>query len=195
MGDAGASTVAVDVLLSQFAALQAAVDGSFECMPVDFKQSLDAYLVALGPAAPFDSVAALAGTDGFPDSVAKFLDDAAARTDSIATSPACQGYQSARIGARTSLVDLMDANGLDLLVYPAANQAPFAAGEAPPAGWYGFQALSSTTGLPSLTLPMGLTAEGLPVGLVFLGRPDSEALLLEAAFALEQHQSPRVPPP
>ena len=83
-----------------------------------------------------------------------------------------------------------------LLVYPAANQPPFAAGEAPPAGWYGFQALSSPTGLPSLSLPMGLTARGgLPVGLILLARPGAEALLIQAAFALEQRQAPRVPPP
>ncbi len=190
MDGAGASTVAVDVLLSQFAALQAAVDGSFACMPVDFKQSLDAYLVALGPVAPFDGVAALAAGGVFPDSVQKFLDDAVAQTDSLATSAACQDYQSARIDARESLIDLMEAQGLDLLVYPAANQAPFTAGEAPPAGWYGFQALSSPTGLPSLTLPMGLTTGGLPVGLILLGRPHSESLLIQAAFALEQRQSP-----
>lgn len=193
---AGATTRAVEVLAPQFASLQAAVDGSFACMPVDFKQSLDAYLAALGPAAPRRDLAEILATGEFLPSVQDFVAGAAAQTDSIAASAACTGYQSARQAAQAGIVGLMDDRGLDLLVYPAANQPPFAAGEAPPAGWYGFQALSSPTGLPSLSLPMGLTASGgLPVGLILLARPGAEALLIQAAFALEQRQAPRVPPP
>ena len=193
---AGATTLAVDVLAPQFANLQAAVDASFACMPVDFKQSLDAYLAALGPDAPRRNLAEILATGDFLPSVRDFVTGAAAQTDSIAASAACQAYQSARQTAQAALVALMDEQGLDLLVYPAANQPPFTAGETPPAGWYGFQALSSPTGLPSLSLPMGLTAsDALPVGLILLARPNDEALLIQAAFALEQRQAPRVPPP
>jgi amidase len=89
----------------------------------------------------------------------------------------------------------MDREELDLLVYPAANQMPFAAGQKPPAGWFGFQILSSPTGLPSLTLPMGRDPQsGAPVGLIFLARKYQEAKLIQAAFGLEAQSRARTAP-
>ncbi len=55
-------------------------------------------------------------------------------------------------------------------------------------------ALSTTTAFPSLTVPAGFTSGGLPVGLSLFGRPFSESLLLQIAFAYEQHTTRRRPP-
>lgn len=194
MGSAGATTQQVAALLPLLGALQPAIDGSFACMPVDFQQGLQAYLDALPPEAPVHSLDDVIASGEYLPSVEGFITDAASRTDTIESSMECQGYLTAKQAAQDAITQLMDDNGLDLLVYPAANQAPFPAGEDPPMGWFGFQALSSPSGLPSLTLPMGLTASGVPVGLVFLARANREDLLVRAAYALEQAQAPRVPP-
>ena len=42
------------------------------------------------------------------------------------------------------------------------------------------------TGFPALTVPAGFTTDALPVGLEFLGRPFTEAMLLNFAYAYEQ---------
>ena len=47
------------------------------------------------------------------------------------------------------------------------------------------RALSPMTGFPALTVPAGFTTDVLPVGLEFLGRPFTEAMLLNFAYAYE----------
>jgi Asp-tRNA(Asn)/Glu-tRNA(Gln) amidotransferase A subunit family amidase len=90
------------------------------------------------------------------------------------------------------LIDLMDAHGVDGLVYPVKGLP------APPVGTSDGgvrdNAISSTTGLPAVILPAGLTADGLPVAIELLGRPFSEATLLRWARAYEQAAPPRVQP-
>jgi amidase len=54
--------------------------------------------------------------------------------------------------------------------------------------------LASVTGFPEITLPMGFSKQGLPLGLSLLGRPYSEARLIELAYAFEQATGHRRPP-
>jgi Asp-tRNA(Asn)/Glu-tRNA(Gln) amidotransferase A subunit family amidase len=62
-------------------------------------------------------------------------------------------------------------------------------------------ALGSVTGFPSIVVPGGFSSAtptasiGVPVGIEFLGRPWSEKLLLEIAYAYEQATTHRRPPP
>ena len=104
-------------------------------------------------------------------------------------------FLTARTAAQNAIVALMDKEGIDLLVYPAANQPAFPIGT-PPSGWFGFQMLSSPTGLPSLTVSMGTTPKnGAPMGLTLLARPYQEAKLVQAAYAYQQQRGPRPIPP
>lgn len=195
LGRAGATTKQVDALMTLFPPLQAAADLSFKCMPVDFKQSLNAYLGTTRPEAATRSLADIIATGQVLDSVKMFLSSAQAQTDTIATSADCQQYLTAKAAANSAIVAFMDKQGVDLLVYPAANQPAFPIG-APPAGWYGFQALSSISGLPSLTMPMAGTAKaGAPVGLIFLARNYQEAKLVQAAYSFQAQFKPRTAPP
>jgi len=52
--------------------------------------------------------------------------------------------------------------------------------------WLRFSFLSTTTGLPSLSLPVGFNDQGMPVGLQLIGPPRGEAILLKAARMIEQ---------
>ena len=47
---------------------------------------------------------------------------------------------------------------------------------------------------PALTVPMGYTNEGEPKGLTFISIPNSEAELLQWAYAYEQASKMRVSP-
>lgn len=191
---AGAMTQKVDALMPLFPSIAAAVNSSFGCMPTDFKESLNKYLQTSRPEAKVRSLADIVKTGEFLPSVRAFLGDAESKSDTIATSTACQQYLADRTAAQNAMVAMMDREGLDLFVYPAANQPPFAPGK-PESGWYGFQALSSNTGLPSLTMPMGNTDKSrVPVGFVFLSRAYGEARLVKAAYAYENRFHPRVRP-
>lgn len=52
--------------------------------------------------------------------------------------------------------------------------------------WLRFSFLSTTTGLPSLSMPVGFTKSGMPVGLQLIGGPRGEARLLQVARVIEQ---------
>ena len=51
--------------------------------------------------------------------------------------------------------------------------------------WLRFAFLSTTTGLPSISVPVGLGVGGMPVGLQLIGPPRGEAKLLAVARAVE----------
>ena len=52
---------------------------------------------------------------------------------------------------------------------------------------------AAVAGYPSVAVPVGY-AFGLPVGMSFIGRANSEAMLLQVAYAYEQAAKPRKPP-
>ena len=56
------------------------------------------------------------------------------------------------------------------------------------------QLLAPDAGLPAVTIPMGFWQNRLPAGLQIVGRPFSEGLLIEIAYAYEQNFRHRRPP-
>jgi amidase len=93
---------------------------------------------------------------------------------------------------RQSLVELMDRQQLDALVYPVKSLS------APPIGSADDgprdNNVSSTTGLPAVVVPAGLNAEGLPFSIEILGRPFGDARLIQIAHAYERASRARVAP-
>ena len=51
--------------------------------------------------------------------------------------------------------------------------------------WLRFSFLSTTAGLPAISIPAGFTKSGLPVGLQLISPPRGEAKVLAAARAIE----------
>jgi Asp-tRNA(Asn)/Glu-tRNA(Gln) amidotransferase A subunit family amidase len=84
---------------------------------------------------------------------------------------------------KKALLDLMDTNALDILVYPASAVLPTSL-ENPSGGWA--PELAACSGMPAVTLPVGRSKGGIPVGIEFLGRPHDEVRLLGLAGDLEQ---------
>jgi amidase len=101
---------------------------------------------------------------------------------------------------RQAVLQTMADYQLDALVYPTLEHAPPRIPADILTRWEressrgSNAALSSATGFPALTVPAGFTSEGLPIGLSLFGRPFSEGILLQMAYAYEQ-SSPRREPP
>ncbi len=88
----------------------------------------------------------------------------------------------------------MSAAGVDYLIMPVACHPPKLNGDrdTTPAGattW-----IASGLHWPAAVVPMGYTYENLPSGLQIIGRPWSDAQLLEIAYAYEQATHHRKPP-
>ena len=91
----------------------------------------------------------------------------------------------------TLLVETLEANDLDALVYPTLRVKPVFVGE----HQYGSMCRPSAhSGLPAISMPAGFTADGLPVGMELLARPYDDGRLIALGYAWEQAAHPRKPP-
>ena len=89
------------------------------------------------------------------------------------------------------LVETLEQNHLDALVYPTLRVKPVFVGESQ----YGSLCrIASHSGLPAISVPAGFTPDGLPVGVELLARPFDDARLIALGYAWEQVASPRRPP-
>ena len=89
------------------------------------------------------------------------------------------------------LVETLEQNDLDALVYPTLRVKPVFVGESQ----YGSLCrIASHSGLPAISVPAGFTPDGLPVGVELLARPFDDARLIALGYAWEQVASPRRPP-
>ena len=123
----------------------------------------------------------------------------------IGRTPSAAGYlkiQTARERLRQSVLTTMADHNLDALVYATFDhqttiitsdvltnpdtQDQYALGNN--------RYLSPVIGFPALTVPAGFTSDNLPIGLEFLGRPFTEATLLQFGYAYEQGTHRRHPP-
>jgi amidase len=95
---------------------------------------------------------------------------------------------------RTTYLAAMDGLGIDALVLPVATYPPKLNGDrnTTPAG--SLTAIASALHWPAAVVPMGYSYDNLPSGLQIIGRPWSEALLIQIAFAYEQATRHRMPP-
>ena len=95
-----------------------------------------------------------------------------------------------------SAIAAMDAADVDAIIFPTWSNPPAPIDRANE-DYRGDnnQQLAPDAGLPAVTVPMGFWQDRLPAGLQFLGRPYSEGVLIELAYAYEQRSRHRRPPP
>ncbi|MGE0360559.1 MAG: amidase family protein [Vicinamibacterales bacterium] len=109
---------------------------------------------------------------------------------------AMRDFIARREAFRQVLVDAMDAQQLDALLYPANQARPHT--HEGGAGRYGTEPgtceESAATGLPQVTVPAGYLGGRYPVGISFLGRMWDDRRLLAIAYAYEQATRHRRPP-
>ncbi len=93
---------------------------------------------------------------------------------------------------RDAVVQVLEENDLDGLLYPTMNRRPARIGE-PQNG--STCSLSPNSGLPAVSIPAGFTADLLPIGIELLGQPLSDTRLVSYAYAFEQTTDHRRAPP
>jgi amidase len=109
---------------------------------------------------------------------------------------ATQRFLSGREGFRQLLVDLMDHEHADALLYPANVARPHTheGGLVRYGSEPGTCEESALTGLPQVTVPAGFFGERFPMGISLLGRSWDDKQLLEIAAAYERTAPHRRPP-
>lgn len=94
--------------------------------------------------------------------------------------------------ARAKILDLMDADGIDLLLSPTTGYGATPFTGADPAA-ISTAALHTpawnSTGFPALSVPMGFDEDNMPLGLQIIGRPFADGLVLAAGHAYQQRTS------
>lgn len=151
----------------------------------EFKAAMNAYLAALGPAAPVRSLREMVEFNlRFAGAALKYgqawLIKAEATSGTLTEPEYLQARlrdirQSCTLGIDTT----MDRHRLDALLFPTSEGST----------------IGAQAGYPSVCVPAGYTAEGHPVGIMFLGRAWSEPALIRMAYAYEQATAHRRPPP
>ncbi len=102
-----------------------------------------------------------------------------------------QQRQKARLLFKEQVLNIMETEGLDAIVYPTVSQLPVQVGDAQIGSHC---SLSANTGLPALSMPVGFSGNDLPIGLELLGKEFADAELLAIANAYEKANSPRQAP-
>jgi Asp-tRNA(Asn)/Glu-tRNA(Gln) amidotransferase A subunit family amidase len=155
----------------------------------ELKFYLGDYLKASG--SPVKSVGQMLDTGQHVASLRGFLQTANAQPDNYLGSDDYRNRLAARETLGRALLEVMDANRLDAIVYPTARRiAPLVGGNQ-----VGSNAgLSAQSGFPAISVPAGFTPGGFPVGVELLGRPFAEPTLIGLAYAYEQATKHRRPP-
>ena len=160
-----------------------------------FKYDLNRYLARLGDKAPLHSLEEIIKSRRFHPSIQARLESGQAADEVPGESAGCRSRDAFREQLRAGVLALINAAGLDALVYPTWSNPPRLIGDLNTPGGDNSQLFSPSTGFPAITVPMGYTRGGtLPAGLQLLGRPWSEATLLTLAYAYEQGTHHRRPP-
>jgi Asp-tRNA(Asn)/Glu-tRNA(Gln) amidotransferase A subunit family amidase len=162
-----------------------------------FRHDLNEYLKSVGESAPYTTLQAIVESGRFDDSISKRMHDSLNEIsvpDLAAPYSADPSDDPARLALLESVLQAMDEQRLDALVYPTWNNPPRRIGDLQsPSGNNSFY-IPPHTGQPAITVPMGFTSVGLPTGLQILGRPFAEPLLLRVAHGYEQATKHRRPP-
>ena len=160
----------------------------------DLKDHLNSYLSVLGPKAAVHSLSDVIASGKYHPGIEANIKKA----ETLSTdSPEYRERLVKRADLQTQTMKLMADYKLEALVYPHQKRLVV------PVGQTQLErngVLGSVTGFPSIVVPSGfstITASapiGVPIGLEFLGRPWSEPILIQIAYAFELATKLRRPP-
>jgi Asp-tRNA(Asn)/Glu-tRNA(Gln) amidotransferase A subunit family amidase len=88
----------------------------------------------------------------------------------------------------------MSAANVEALVFPVWTHPPVLNGDRGQSPQGALTFIGSATQWPVVVVPIGFVGEQLPIGIQILGRPWTEARLIELAYAFEQATHHRQPP-
>ncbi|HWR31300.1 MAG TPA: amidase family protein [Negativicutes bacterium] len=160
----------------------------------DLKDHLNSYLSVLGPKAAVHSLSDVIASGKYHPGIEANIKKA----ETLGTdSPKYRERLIKRAELQTQTMKLMADYKLDALVYPHQKRLVVPVGQTQ---LDRNGVLGSVTGFPSIVVPGGFSATtvsapiGVPIGLELLGRPWSEPILIQIAYAFEQATKLRRPP-
>ncbi len=167
----------------------------------DFQMDLNAYL-AKHPNAPYPNLQSIVDSGLYLPYIEEEIKGAVnPKPDPDDRRAPCPDvyHDVPKIAFRKALLEAMDREHLDAVVYPTWSNPPRKVGDMKSPAGDNSQVLSPQTGFPAVTVPMGFTHGDLPAGLTFLGRTLSEGELIRLAYSYEQgthhRTSPKLFPP
>ncbi len=174
-------------------------DSILEVFLTELKADLNAYLAALGPAAPVHSLKEVIefNEKHRQQEMPYFGQDLFEKAETkgpLTNKDYLAALEKNRDLSRTKGIDeAMDKHQLDALLGPSGGPAwttDLLNGDRSRGGSSG---LPAAAGYPHITVPAGFVY-GLPVGISFFGRAWSEPVLIKLAYAFEQATHHRKPP-
>lgn len=191
----GATTVDVGSLFAVMTPLLPAYLTVLTGEALNTHYEINAYLSGLHEDAPVRSVEEILASGEYLPELEPMLQQIVASPEQPGTdNPATQVLKQARLELRQRLVDLMDANDVDVLVYPTTVRAAATLDTTDMTNYGASAGLSTQSGLPAVTVMLGVDRDGMPLGLTFLGRAWDEARLLAIAHAYEEATHARLAP-
>jgi amidase len=163
------------------------------------KRDFNAWLASLGPAAPLKTLSDLRafntrhanrGTLKYGQSQLDISDEMDLERDR--TRYEADRKKDLHLSAAHGIDEVMKAQNLDALLFPAASGAAIAAKPGYPTVIVPFGTVPNA---PTPPLPGGFEARPAPYGVSFTGMACAEPRLIELAYAFEQATRRRVPPP
>ena len=177
--------------------------GKDEHCSIDFKYGMkrdfNKWLDSLGPAAPVKTLKELiawntahqkAGAIKYGQSNLDISDEMDLEKDRARYE--ADRAKDIRLGGTHGIDEVMKAERLDAIVFPAASGAGIAAKPGYPTVIVPFAQVPNA---PTPAFPSGFDAKPTPYGVSFTGMACSEPKLIELAYAFEQATKKRVPPP
>jgi amidase len=177
--------------------------GKDEHCSIDFKYGMkrdfNKWLESLGPAAPVKTLKELiawntahqkAGAIKYGQSNLDISDEMDLENDRARY--VADRAKDIRLGGTHGIDEVMKAERLDAIVFPAASGAGIAAKPGYPTVIVPFAQVPNA---PTPAFPSGFDAKPTPYGVSFTGMACSEPKLIELAYAFEQATKKRVPPP
>jgi amidase len=163
------------------------------------KRDFNHWLASLGAAAPVKSLTALrewnrahekAGAIKYGQSNLDISDEMDVDKDRARYE--ADRAKDIRLGGTHGIDEIVKAERLDAILFPAASGAAIAAKPGYPTVIVPFALVPNA---PTPPLPEGFNAKPAPFGISFSGMACSEPRLIEIAYAFEQATKKRVPPP
>jgi amidase len=177
--------------------------GKDENCSVDFKYGMkrdfNKWLASLGPAAPVKTLKDLiawntahqkAGAIKYGQSNLDISDEMDLEKDRARYE--ADRAKDIKLGGTHGIDEVMKADRLDAILFPAASGAGIAAKPGYPTVIVPFAFVPNA---PTPAFPAGFNAKPTPYGVSFTGMACSEPKLIELAYAFEQATRKRVPPP
>jgi amidase len=158
----------------------------------EVRAALERYLETTGPEFP-KTLAAIAAAEKFHP-----LHEVGLKATAVAPPPGddpiVKKLEAAEVLMRRAYLEAMDRDQIDALILPVAAFPPKLNGDCNTTPTGATTWIASGLHWPAAVVPMGYTYEDLPSGLQIIGRPWTEPLLIEIAYAYEQSTRHRKPP-